>query len=115
MTRSQLLAQMDVTMGGRAAEELIFGTDCVTTSAGSDLKTATELAISMVKEYGMSEKVGLRDFTVESDGSTSGEVNRDIDEEINKLMNDSYARAKDILINHKASYFDPFCVFSKLM
>lgn len=59
-TKSQLLAMMDTAMGGRAAEELIFGPDKVTTGAGDDLKRASRIAQSMVKDLGMSEKFGLR-------------------------------------------------------
>lgn len=60
VTKSQLLAMMDTMLGGRAAEELIFGTDKITSGASSDLKQATQIAAHMVKDWGMSEKVGLR-------------------------------------------------------
>jgi len=59
MTRAQMLASMDTGMGGRVAEELIFGHDKITTGASDDLKRATSLATSMVKLFGMSEKVSL--------------------------------------------------------
>lgn len=57
MTKAQILAQLDTLMGGRIAEELIFGADMVTTGASDDLKRATYLATSMVRLFGMSEKV----------------------------------------------------------
>ncbi len=57
MTKSQLLAQMDVAMGGRAAEEVYLGADKVTTGAANDLQGATALATQMVKNFGMSDKV----------------------------------------------------------
>lgn len=57
VTRNQMLATMDTLMGGRVAEELIFGPDRITTGASSDLKKATKMATSMVKDLGMSEKV----------------------------------------------------------
>lgn len=60
VTKTQLLAMMDTMMGGRAAEELIFGPDKITSGASSDLKQATSIASHMVKEWGMSEKFGLR-------------------------------------------------------
>uniref|UniRef100_A0A8C1WV55 ATP-dependent zinc metalloprotease YME1L1 n=1 Tax=Cyprinus carpio TaxID=7962 RepID=A0A8C1WV55_CYPCA len=55
-TRSQLLAQMDVSMGGRVAEELIFGSENITTGASSDFDSATKIARMMVTRFGMSEK-----------------------------------------------------------
>lgn len=73
VTKGQLLAMMDTMMGGRAAEELIFGPEKITSGASSDLKQATNIAIHMVKDWGMSEKVGLR--TIESSkGMIQGEV-----------------------------------------
>jgi ATP-dependent metalloprotease len=60
VTKTQLLALMDTMMGGRAAEELIFGPEKITSGASSDLKQATSIASHMVKDWGMSDKVGLR-------------------------------------------------------
>jgi len=62
VSRKQLVAEMDVCMGGRAAEEMIFGKDNVTTGASSDMRRATQIARAMVLKYGMSDKVGLIDF-----------------------------------------------------
>lgn len=59
VTKSQMLATMDTLMGGRVAEELIFGPDKITTGASSDLKKATRMATNMVKDWGMSDKVRL--------------------------------------------------------
>ena len=57
MTRSELLARIDVLLGGRVAEEIIFGD--VSTGAQNDLQRATEIARTMITQYGMSEKLGL--------------------------------------------------------
>ena len=59
ITKSQMLAMMDTLMGGRVAEELIFGPEKITTGASSDLKKATKMATNMVKDWGMSDKVGV--------------------------------------------------------
>ncbi|KAG0702224.1 ATP-dependent zinc metalloprotease YME1 [Chionoecetes opilio] len=92
MTRSQMLATMDSLMGGRAAEELIFGTEMVTSGASSDLKQATTIATHMVKDLGMSDRVGLRTFddntgqlinTGEALGQSTKEA---IDGEIKRLL-----------------------------
>lgn len=76
------------------------------------MKQATELAIGMVKEYGMSDKVGLRDFTVTDDRNSlitinelSSQMNDTIDQEVNRLLNESYSRAKDILIKNRVYTF----------
>lgn len=60
VTKAHLLAMMDTMMGGRAAEELVFGPDKITSGASSDLRQATSIATHMVKDWGMSEKIGLR-------------------------------------------------------
>ncbi|KAK6029207.1 ATP-dependent metallopeptidase HflB [Ostertagia ostertagi] len=100
MTKGQILAALDVMMGGRVAEELIFGDDMVTTGAADDLKKASQLAVQMV---------GLRDFTAE-DSSTSALIKMSdlsphtaeaIDREINQVLADSYQRAKEILVKHR--------------
>lgn len=72
-TRSQLLAMMDMAMGGRAAEELIFGPEKVTTGSGNDLQRATDIAQRMVKDYGMSKTFGLRTVSKSSDCSDGGD------------------------------------------
>ncbi|XP_067629709.1 ATP-dependent zinc metalloprotease YME1L isoform X3 [Eurosta solidaginis] len=104
VTKAQLLAMMDTMMGGRAAEELIFGTEKITSGASSDLKQATSIATHMVKDWGMSERVGLRTFdstkglvAAESLGPNTVEI---VDAEIKRILNESYERAKAILKKH---------------
>uniref|UniRef100_A0A1I8A3N0 AAA domain-containing protein n=1 Tax=Steinernema glaseri TaxID=37863 RepID=A0A1I8A3N0_9BILA len=111
MTRSQMLAQLDVMMGGRVAEELIFGMDKVTTGAADDMRKASQLASSMVKQFGFSDKVGLRDFSANETSGAFVNVNDlsphttdMIDQEITRIMNESYNRAKDILTKHKKEH-----------
>nr|XP_045614044.1 ATP-dependent zinc metalloprotease YME1L-like [Procambarus clarkii] len=106
MTRSQMLATMDSLMGGRAAEELIFGNDLVTSGSSSDLKQATNIATHMVKDLGMSERVGFRTFEdnsgqLISTGDSLGQSTKEaIDLEIKRLLQESYERAKAILKSH---------------
>lgn len=105
ITKSQLLANMDSMMGGRAAEELVFGPEKVTTGATSDLAEATKIAETMVKIYGMSEKVGFRSIVENkklfSNGSTyAPSTNELIDNEVKRLLQESYERAKAILKAH---------------
>ena len=87
-TRAQLLAQMDVSMGGRVAEELIFGSDHITTGASSDFDNATEIAKHMVTKFGMSEKLGV--MTYSDTGKLSPETQSAIEQEIRILLRDSY-------------------------
>ncbi|KAM5235735.1 ATP-dependent zinc metalloprotease YME1L1 isoform 2-T2 [Ctenodactylus gundi] len=97
-TRAQLLAQMDVSMGGRVAEELIFGTDHITTGASSDFDNATKIAKRMVTKFGMSEKLGV--MTYSDTGKLSPETQSAIEQEIRILLRESYERAKHILKTH---------------
>ena len=110
MTRSELLDRMAVLLGGRVAEELIFGE--ISTGAQNDLQRATDMARSMVAEYGMSERLGLvtyeRErrsiFLPESFSPTktySEEKAAEIDEEIAKVIEESHQRVKKILSENR--------------
>nr|XP_019958770.1 PREDICTED: ATP-dependent zinc metalloprotease YME1L1 isoform X2 [Paralichthys olivaceus] len=94
-TRAQLLAQMDVSMGGRVAEELIFGDDYITTGASSDFDGATKIAKMMVTRFGMSDKLGV--MTYGDITKQSPETQAAIEQEVRVLLKDSYERAKNIL------------------
>jgi cell division protease FtsH len=111
MTKNELLDRLSVLLGGRIAEEIIFGE--VSTGAQNDLGRATDIAKSMVKEYGMSEKLGLMTFERErkplfldfdpSRGTKdySEETAREIDDEIRKIIDQSYVKVKTVLIEKK--------------
>ncbi|XP_011645152.1 ATP-dependent zinc metalloprotease YME1 homolog isoform X1 [Pogonomyrmex barbatus] len=105
VTKSQLLANMDSMMGGRAAEELIFGPEKVTIGAASDLEKATKIAEKMVKIYGMSEKAGFRSIVenkklFDNSNTYAPSTNELIDNEVKRLLQESYERAKGILKMH---------------
>jgi cell division protease FtsH len=107
MTKSELLDRMAVLLGGRVAEELVFGE--ISTGAQNDLQRATDIARSMVTEYGMSDRLGLVTYERErrpmflpesftSGGKTySEEKAAEIDEEIAKVVEDTHQRVRNIL------------------
>lgn len=100
MRRSELLAKMAGAMGGRAAEELIFGD--ITTGASQDIEYVTNIARRMVCEFGMSS-LGNVAFKAEADGSTSisAETAAKIDQEIARLIEEAHTTALDILRERK--------------
>lgn len=94
----EMVAFMDVAMGGRVAEELIFGVENITSGAMSDIANATKTARAMVTKYGYSDEVGI----VYHGGNTgeesaSGATRAKIDSEVKKMTEDSYKRARDLL------------------
>lgn len=109
VTKSQMLAQLDTLMGGRVAEELIFGSEKITSGASSDLKQATAIATNMVKEWGMSERVGVRTFDDDKNSiivvsELSSSTTEAIDAEIKRILSESYERAKNILKTHNKEH-----------
>ncbi|XP_023642593.1 ATP-dependent zinc metalloprotease FTSH 11, chloroplastic/mitochondrial [Capsella rubella] len=97
VSKRQLLARLDVCMGGRVAEELIFGQDYITTGASSDLSQATELAQYMVSSCGMSEAIG----PVHIKERPSSDMQSRIDAEVVKLLREAYERVKSLLKRHE--------------
>lgn len=97
ISKKQLLARLDVCMGGRVAEELIFGQDQITTGASSDLKTATELAHYMVSACGMSDTIG----PVHVKEHSGSDMQSRIDSEVVKLLREAYDRVKALLKKHE--------------
>jgi cell division protease FtsH len=109
-TRQQLLDQMAMTLGGRAAEEIVFGE--ITTGASNDLEKVTGSAKQMVMRFGMSERLGPRVFghdngqpflgrDMSSTPDYSDEIAREIDDEIRRIVEDAHQRATDILNDHR--------------
>uniref|UniRef100_A0A672RNP2 ATP-dependent zinc metalloprotease YME1L1 n=1 Tax=Sinocyclocheilus grahami TaxID=75366 RepID=A0A672RNP2_SINGR len=94
-TRAQLLAQMDVSMGGRVAEELVFGNDHITTGASSDFDGATKIAQMMVTQFGMSDELGV--MTYNDLTNHSSETQAAVEQEVRVLLQNSYERAKNLL------------------
>lgn len=100
-TKKQMLASMDVCMGGRIAEEMIFGKDNVTSGASNDLQQATRIARGMVMSFGMSDRVGKTSFDPEKLHLLAPETRLAIDEEITRLLSQSYERATQLLKNNR--------------
>jgi len=97
----QMRAQLDVCMGGRAAEELMFGVDKVTSGASSDLERATDVARRMVTHYGLSEKIGPVVYSNDDKSTISPETRLLIDSEVRQLLEDSKKRSMQLLAKHK--------------
>ncbi|MBA0789829.1 hypothetical protein Gohar_014515 [Gossypium harknessii] len=105
-SRKQMLARLDVAMGGRVAEELIFGENEVTSGAVSDLENATNLARRMVTRYGMSKEVGLVTHFYNDNGkSMSTETRLLIEKEVRELLERAYNNAKTILTTHCKEHY----------
>ena len=109
-TRAELKDTMAMTLGGRAAEELVFSE--ITTGASNDIEKVTATAKQMVMRFGMSDKLGPRvfghdhgqpflgrEFSTEPD--YSDEIAREIDDEVRRIIESAHQRAKDILTEHQ--------------
>lgn len=103
-TYKQLLASMDVSMGGRVAEEIIFGKDEISTGAYSDLHHATRTARNMVTKFGFSDKVGVVHHQGDLGESASGNTRVAIDEEVKRLTQEAYERATTLLKKYKKEH-----------
>jgi cell division protease FtsH len=107
-TRAKLKADITVAMGGRVAEELVFGYEKVTSGASSDIKMATLLARAMVTQYGMSDKLGPLAYgdneeevflghSIARTQNLSDETQTIVDEEIHRIVDEAYEQARKIL------------------
>ena len=110
MTREELTDRISVLLGGRIAEEIIF--DEMSTGAQNDLEKASDIARRMVKYYGMSDKLGIVTFEPENKSAFMGwgmgsnkdyseETARDIDIEVKKIIDDAYAKTREMLEKQK--------------
>ena len=116
MTKEEMLARIVTLLGGRASEEIVF--DSVTTGASNDMEKATDMARSMITQYGMSEKFGLMSLeTVENrylDGratlNCSDATAAEVDNEVKKLLKECYEKAKK-LINENRKALDKIAEF----
>ena len=106
-SRDELLVELRTMLGGRAAEQTVFGIE--TTGASNDIERATDLARKMVMQYGMSDRIGLIALTTKGNEYLDGQSYTDCaqttaaaaDEEVRKLLNDSYDQAKKILTENR--------------
>ena len=106
-SRDELLVELRTMLGGRAAEQTVFGIE--TTGASNDIERATDLARKMVMQYGMSDRIGLMALTTKGNEFLDGQSYTDCaqttaaaaDEEVRKLLNDSYDQAKKILTENR--------------
>jgi cell division protease FtsH len=109
-SKSALLDQLAMTLGGRAAEELVF--DEITTGAANDLEQATAMSRQMITRYGMSERLGPRVFgsnpqqpflgrELGDEPAYSQELAQEIDEEIHRLIEEAHQRARTVLRTHQ--------------
>ncbi len=109
-TKGKMLQDIMVSLGGRIAEEIIFGD--VTTGASQDIKHASKVARAMVTQYGMSDKVGMIDYGSDDDEvfigrdfghvrAYSDEVTASIDAEVKRIIDECYAKAKNIILEHR--------------
>ena len=106
-SRVELLVELRTMLGGRAAEQTVFGIE--TTGASNDIERATDLARKMVMQYGMSDRIGLMALTTKGNEYLDGQSYTDCaqttaaaaDEEVRKLLNDSYDQAKKILTENR--------------
>ena len=112
MTLRQVKARLATLMGGRAAEEEVFGAEQITTGAGNDIEQATSLARQMVMRYGMSQKLGPRTFgkreelvflgrEISEQADYSDSIAETIDDEVHNLIEGAYQTAKNLIISHK--------------
>ncbi|KIM33129.1 hypothetical protein M408DRAFT_325952 [Serendipita vermifera MAFF 305830] len=102
ITFTEFIASMDVAMGGRAAEELIYGKENITSGASSDLENATHTARAMIRNWGFSDKIGRVVYKEEDAPMLSEQKKDDLESEVRRLVEESGTRAMDLVKNKEA-------------
>lgn len=104
-TRTELMSQMAVALGGRVAEEIVFGE--ITTGAANDLEKVNEIAQAMVLKLGMSDEFALRSFVMEDQLVVHSNTLRNrIDQEIDAIVGEAKLQAQDVLLEHRQKLED---------
>jgi len=112
VTKAKMLDELTVYFGGRAAEEIFFGPEYITTGASSDIDRATDIARDMVTRYGFDSDIGMENIAGRmivdnhlgevGDANVISDVTKHlVDTKVRKLLLDAYERAKKIIIAHK--------------
>ncbi|MDR2598605.1 MAG: ATP-dependent metallopeptidase FtsH/Yme1/Tma family protein [Holosporales bacterium] len=107
VSKTEVISNIKVAMGGRAAEEIVFGEENITTGASQDIKQATDIAKKMIIRWGMSDTLGFRSF-YDSDGyymeasdQISQKTSETIDMEIKNLLDSAYREVKEIVTKNR--------------
>ncbi len=110
LTKSKMLQEIMVSLGGRIAEEIIFGD--ITTGASSDIKKATKVARRMVTRYGMSDHIGVVSYDEDEEvfigrdyghsKNYSEQISGEIDREVKQIIDECYRKAKEIILEHES-------------
>ncbi|RME85743.1 MAG: AAA family ATPase [Planctomycetota bacterium] len=98
-TREELVSDIVIALGGRAAEEIVFGN--ISVGAWDDLQRATSIAKMMVQDFGMDPEIGPRSLTLEKEGLMSEELRQKRDQAIEKILKDAYLQARQTLEAHR--------------
>ncbi|KAI1258527.1 peptidase family M41-domain-containing protein [Xylariaceae sp. FL1019] len=99
-TMANYRASIDVALGGKLAEEIVYGSDQVTSGASSDLQNATRSAFSMVASFGMSEKLGNMEYSSRYD-KLSSETKALVESEVQRTVDEAYERCRTLLKKHR--------------
>ncbi|MDD4804600.1 MAG: ATP-dependent zinc metalloprotease FtsH [Candidatus Pacebacteria bacterium] len=105
-TKKDMLNDIAIALGGRISEELVFGEDYITNGASQDLKVVTRIAIKMVKNYGMSENIGLLNVNELYGNNYISTNNETITREVKKIINETYKETKRLLSENESALFD---------